>query len=110
MDVDSRSTYVSQNGTVTKKTFWSIKTIREYFWFILNQILAFFHTLVSDPATEKYKNKGRGGSDGFGGYGGGGGGGGGGYGRGGGAGGGGGRMGTMKSIQTHIASCTVRSG
>ncbi|KYQ99784.1 WD40 repeat-containing protein [Tieghemostelium lacteum] len=111
--------YISSDGSVVDtRSNWRLSIIPEFFWFILNTITMFFHTLFQPHSTNNYTKKdkhtnikGFGGSGGGpgsgGGYGRGPGGGGGGNGKGSGGGGGGGKvMGSMKEI----LACNAASG
>ncbi|EFA83238.1 GDP-L-fucose synthetase [Heterostelium album PN500] len=51
------NSYITKDGRVAQKTNWRLSIISDYFWYFLNQIVFFFETLFSDPATEKYKKK-----------------------------------------------------
>eukprot|EP01132_Coremiostelium_polycephalum_P004915 gene4915-6126_t len=52
----SRNSYIGNDGRVTQRSQWRVSAIPEYFWSFLNQIMMFFHTLISDPATSNYKS------------------------------------------------------
>ncbi|KAF2070417.1 hypothetical protein CYY_008261 [Polysphondylium violaceum] len=57
MSSSTKPTYIRSNGDVGKQTRWRISYLPERFWALLNTIYMFFHTFISEPATESYKNK-----------------------------------------------------
>jgi len=49
--------YILNNQIIEKRSVWRLSIIPETFWWVMNQVTMFLHTLWSVPASETYTAK-----------------------------------------------------